>query len=372
MWKTLKACFIIERSNRSNIFTLLFMSLLIVGFMYIASDEYYNNPISESTNEYQSASAAVSKFQVVDLNQVENSDSLFGYLTKLRQSIALKLAALKTEKQDMLYAAQDQIYKQRNKLYEKEDFEIIEDQIPASIHNERELAYVNALKEGNIPFQQDSLEYWPFLLAIFSLIGFLWFPFLSFYTSGIMIEDFRHTSLLKGYPVRFDQYVIAKSVMKFFMILSFIALIFIISLPLIKYKGLGEASYPVILYNGEAVSFTIPQFILLSIAMMIVITIFTLLLSIIMNMLFKNMYLTLFVQLILYFIPIMFPAVFSWLPYNPFNYLNFNMVFEGGPLALKNPVDVTFITGFILLAICIAAMLIIVQRFLSAGRLKRG
>jgi hypothetical protein len=372
MWKALKTCFIIERSNRSNIFTLLFMTLLIVGFMYIASDEFYNNPIFEGTNEYQSASAAVSKFQVVDLNQVENADSLFGYLTKLRQSIALKLAALKTERQDMLYAAQDQIYKQRNKLYEKDDFAKIEDQIPASIYNERELVYVNALQEKEIPFQQNALEYWPFLLSIFSMIGFLWFPFLSFYTSGIMIEDFRHTTLLKGYPVRFDQYVIAKSVMKFMMILSFIALIFIVSLPLIKYKGLGESAYPVVIYNGSVVAYTIPQYILLSIAMMIVVTLFTLLLSIIMNMLFKNMYLTLFIQLILYFVPIMFPVMFSWLPYNPFNYLNFSMVIEGGQLALKNPVDVTFMTGFILLAICIIIMLIVVQRFLSAGRLKRG
>ena len=155
------------------------------------------------------------------------------------------------------------------------------------------------------------------------------------------------------------------------MIFSFIVLIFIISLPLIQIKGIGVANYPVIVYNGTPIAYSIPQYILLCIGIMFVITIFTLLLSIIFNMIFKNLYITLFIQLILYFLPILFPSLISVLPYNPFNFLNFNMILEGGTLGISNPVDVTFIDGFIMLSICIVIMLIIVQRFLSTGKLKR-
>ena len=155
------------------------------------------------------------------------------------------------------------------------------------------------------------------------------------------------------------------------MIFSFIALIFIISLPLIQIKGIGESNYPVIVYTGTPVAFTIPQYILLCIGIMFVITTFTLLLSIIFNMIFKNLYITLFIQLILYFLPILFPSLISVLPYNPFNFLNFNMILQGETLGLSNTVDLTFFDGLITLSICIVIMLIIVQRFLSTGKLKR-
>lgn len=371
MWKTLKTCLIIERSNKNNLYTLLFVALLIVGFMFISSNENYGNPIVDATTEYQSISTAMSKFQIVNVNAEENINSTLSNLTKLRQMISLKVAALKMEKEDMLHSAANTVINLRDSLYESEEFSLVKDLIPPKIHNENERAFINALEEGNVKLNQESLQYWQFLLIVFSIIGVAWFPFLSLYTSSIMIEDFRHTSILKGYPVRFDQYVIAKSMTKVFLIFSFILLIFIISLPLIQIKGIGIANYPVIVYQGTPVAYTIPQYILLCLGIMFIITIFTLLLSIIFNMIFKNLYITLFIQLIFYFLPILFPSLISVLPYNPFNFLNFNMILEGGTLGLSNPVDITFIDGFITLSICIVIMLFIVQRFLSVGKLKK-
>lgn len=371
MWRTLKTCLIIERSNRSNLYSFLFVIALIAGFMYIASDENFNNPLNESTSEYQSASSAISKFQVVDVNEVKNDGNLFGSLTRLRQALSLKLVALKAEKEDMLHSGLTRIIKYRDEIYASKDYPLVRDQIPAQIQNENERIMFNTLKEKEIIYNQDPLQYWQFLLAIFAFIGIAWFPLLSFYTSGIMIEDFSHSSILKGYPVRFSQYVIAKSFTKLLMIVSFIILIFIVSLPLIYYKGIGVADYPVIVYNGDSVAYTIPQYIFLCISIMFIIAIFTLLLSIILNMVFKNMYITLFIEMLLFFLPIIFPSLVSLMPYNPFNFLNFNMIIEGGSLSLIDPVDITYKVGFIVLFVCIAVLLMIVQRFLSTGKLKR-
>ena len=371
MWKTLKTCLIIERSNKSNLYSLLFVSLLIIGFMFIASNKNFGNPIVDATTEYQSISTAMSKFQIVDVNAVENNNSTFSELTKLRQMISLKIAALKMEKEEMLHTATNQVINLRDSLYKTDEFNIVKDLIPPEIHNEKERTFINALMERDVNLDQESLQYWQFLLIVFSTIGVAWFPFLSLYTSGIMIEDFQHSSILKGYPVRFDQYVVAKSITKFILIFSFILLIFIISLPLIQIKGIGVANYPVIVYQGTPVAYTIPQFILLCLGFMFIITVFTLLLSIILNMIFKNLYITLFIQLIFYFLPILFPSLISVLPYNPFNFLNFNMILQGDTLSLSNPVDITFSDGIVTLIICIVIMLVIVQKFLSVGKHKR-
>ena len=371
MWKTLKSCLIIERSNKGNLYSLVFVALFIIGFMFIVSDDNFGNPLVDTNTEYQSISTAMSKFQIVDANAPENSDTTYSKLIQLRQMISLKSAGLKMDKEEILYKASNRMINLRDAVYKSEEYNLVKDLVPPKIHNENERAFVNALWEREITLNQDSLQYWQFLLIVFSVIGIAWFPFLSLYTSGIMIEDFQHSTILKGYPVRFDQYVIAKGITKLFLILSFIALIFIISLPLIQVKGIGVANYPVIVYSDSPVAYTIPQYILLCLTIMFVITIFTLLLSIIFNMIFKNLYITLFIQLILYFLPILFPSLISVLPYNPFNFLNFNMILDGGTLAISNPVDVTFFDGFIILSICILIMLIIVQRFLSTGKLKR-
>ena len=371
MWKTLKTCLIIERSNKSNLYSLLFVAIIIVGLMFVASDENFGNPLVDATTEYQSLSSAMSKFQVVDVNAIDNIDTTFGLLTRTRQAVSLKSAGLKIENEELLNKASLRVIDYRDALYETADFDLVKDLVKPKVHNDNERVFINALIEREVIQKQEPLQYWQFILSIFTIIGIAWFPFLSFYTSGIMIEDFRHTTILKGYPVRFDQYVIAKSITKLFMIFSFIVLIFIISLPLIQFKGVGVANYPVIVYNDSPTAYTIPQYLLLCIGIMFVITIFTLLLSIIFNMIFKNLYITLFIQMILYFLPILFPSLISTLPYNPFNFLNFNMIIEGDTLGLTNPVDVTFIDGFITLSICIVIMLIIVQRFLSTGKLKR-
>ena len=372
MWRTLKTCLIIERSNRSNLYSFLFVIALIVGFMYIASDDNFKNPLSESTSEFQSTSSAISKFQVVDVvDETTEEDNIYGSLTRLRQAISLKLAAFKTDSEDMFYAAYKRIFKAREEIYASEDYPIVRDLIPTEIHNDNERLLIETLQEKEILYTQDPLHYWQFLLAIFAFIGIAWFPLLSFYTSGIMIEDFRHSSILKGYPVRFSEYVISKSFTKLLIIVGFIVLIFIVSLPLIHYKGIGVSDYPVVIYNGESVAYTIPQFILLCVGIMLIISIFTLLLSIIFNMVFKNMYITLFIEMLLFFLPIIFPSLVSLIPYNPFNFLNFNMILEGGSLMLTNPVDITYKAGFIVLFICIAVMLLIVRRFLSTGKLTR-
>lgn len=371
MWRTLKMFFLIERTNRSNYFVLLLVAACIVGFMFYASSEKVSNPLVETTAEYQSASSALSKFQVIDVNDEGDGSNVFGNITKQRQAIALKLAALNMDREPMYYKGSIKLLDVREKIYSMDGFEIVQDLIPAKIHSDRERLFIQTLLDKEIHYKQEPLAYLPFLLTLFSVIGAVWFVFLSIYTSNIMIEDFRHTSILKGYPIKFNQYVIAKSMTKFGMVLGFIALIFVISLPLIHYKGLGDQAYPVIIYNGGIEAYSIVQYIGLSIVFMIVITIFALLLSIILNVLLKNLYLTMFVELILFFLPVLFPQLISMIPYNPFNFLNFNMIIEGGQLELANPVDINFKDGLIVLVISILLMLVAIKAFLTSGKLKR-
>jgi hypothetical protein len=95
------------------------------------------------------------------------------------------------------------------------------------------------------------------------------------------------------------------------------------------------------------------------------------LLSIILNVLLKNMYLTLFVHFILFFLPIIFPSLISFFPYNPFHFMNFNEILNGMPVDLPKSVDITMNEGLLLMVICILIMLFIIKTFFSTGKIKR-
>ncbi|CAM5179524.1 ABC-2 type transport system permease protein OS=Ureibacillus acetophenoni OX=614649 GN=SAMN05877842_103175 PE=4 SV=1 [Ureibacillus acetophenoni] len=147
-----------------------------------------------------------------------------------------------------------------------------------------------------------------------------------------MIDDFKHTSLIKGYPISFDKYVAAKGISTMSIILVFILEIFLCSLPLIYFRGLGDPNYPVAVFDGNYEIYSITKYIGISVLYMIFIAIFVILLSIILNVLLKNMYLTLFVEMFLFALPLLFPRLVSLIPFNPFNYINFTDLLDGKSL----------------------------------------
>lgn len=371
MWKLLKTNFIIEKTSKKNIFAFLFVALFVFGLAIYMENEEIGNLVKSKTSEFQNLESAVSQFQVMDATEGSGSSDIYKNIVQQKRLVALQRAATKMDHPDMFLNTAIDLAKLRNEAFDLDGYEEVAVYLPTKTENQMESIFYNYLNTFEIPIFTDSLSFYQFLIFLFGILGSIWFIFISFYTSGIMIEDFRHTSLIKGYPIPFDQYVVAKGISTLVIIVVFIVELFLCSLPLIYFRGLGDFSYPIAVFDGDFQIYSIVQYIGVCVLYMICISIFVILLSIILNVLLKNMYLTLFVQLFLYVLPILFPTMISLVPFNPFNYMNFTILLSGQSLDLHQPVELNITFGLLYIGISIVLMVIVIKLFLSTGKLRR-
>ncbi len=366
----LKTLFILEKTDKKNIFSILLVAIFVIGMVVFVNAEDLGNSTKEKSGEYQTVKMALNKFQKEDASEDGDGSDLYKNIVKQYHSVSKQVMALKTDRPQLYFDAAIDLTELRRQAFEMEDYERVANNLPTKIENELDYAYYQYLKKNELDLSLNTFNFFQFFAFLFSVVGAIWFVFISLYSSNSMIEDFRHTSLIKGYPISFGQYVLAKCMTSMGIVIIFIIELVVCSLPLIYFKGLGDAAYPVSVFTGEVTIYTIAQYVTVSVLYMIFIAIFTILLSIILNVLLKNVYLTLFVQLLLFIFPTLFPSLVKLMPYNPFNYLNFTSVLRGDALNLENPVALSSGDGLLTLGISIVLLMVMVNRFLTSGRLK--
>ncbi|MGE7988158.1 ABC transporter [Lysinibacillus fusiformis] len=369
--KALKVGLVIERANRRNLVALIAVVMIVFGFMFYIKAQAVGNQLIEKKGDYYSTQAILSKFQVKDASETGDGSDIFKNLTKQKSKIALQIATLTMDRQSMYYESSLQLAELRQEAFQLEGYNDIAELLPSKLQNSMDYLYFKWMNDAGRDTITDLFQYIPFLLFFFSYVGAGWYIFISFQTSSILLDDFEHSSLIQGFPVRFDSYILSKCMISLFTIITSFLLIFICASPLWIVNGIGNPQDPVGIYVGDAVLISSVQYIAMSLGYMFVISIFVMLLSIILNVLLKNMYLTLFVHFILFFLPMIFPSLISVFPYNPFNFMNFNDILRGVPVDLAQPVDITMNLGLIILFICIILMLFAIKTFFSTGKIKR-
>ncbi|MCY9548864.1 ABC transporter [Lysinibacillus xylanilyticus] len=369
--KALKVGLVIERANRKNLVALVAVAIIVFGFMFYINAQALGNQLVEKKGDYYSAQAILSKFQVKDASETGDGSELYKNLTKQKSNIALQIATLTLDKQTMYYETSLKLAELREEAFELEGYENVAELLPSKLQNSMDYLYFKRMNDEGKDTISDLFQYMPFLLFFFIHVGAGWYIFISFHTSSILLDDFEHSSIIQGFPIRFDHYILSKCIITFLSIVTSILLIFICAIPLWILNGLGNPLEPVAIYLGNATLISTIQYIAMSVGYMILISIFVMLLSIILNVLLKNMYLTLFVHFILFFLPMIFPSLISLIPYNPFNFMNFNDILRGLPVDLAKPVDITMNSGLIIMSISIILMLFVIKTFFSTGKIKR-
>lgn len=371
MRNVLKTVIMIEKSNKKNIVACIIVAVFVFGLMSFITTEEKGNLVKERTGDYQSVSSALYKFQIKDASEGGDGSDLYKNLVRQQRVISTQRMSVRMGIPDLYLETSLELADLRDAAFKMEGYKDVAMYLPSQTENELQRIYYQHLeKEGKFA-SQEPLSYFQFLGYLFSLIGSLWFIFISIYSCGILIEEFQHTSLIKGYPVSFGKYVMAKCSSSMLMTGMFILLLFICSLPLIFYHGLGDPFYPVAVYSGSIEVYSMIKYIGISVLYMILIALFAILLSVILNMLLKNMYLTMFVQLFFYTSPYLFPSMMSLVPFNPINYLNFSRILNGETLDLAKPAALHASDGLLVIGVCIVVMLVIVKAFFTAGKLKK-
>lgn len=370
MWRMLKTFLILEKSNKKNSLTSILVAVFILGMVLFVKSEDLGNLVKEKSNEFQSLSIALNKFQNVDATDSGNGSDLYKNLVLQQQYVVKQRMAIRMDRPELFVDTAIDLANLRANSFDMEGFDQVSNYLPSQKENQLDSVFYHYINKAGIPFSIESLSYFQFLAYLFGILGSIWFVFMSIYSCGIMIEEFRHTSLIKGYPITFVKYVLAKCISSMMIIGIFLLEIFVCSLPLLFFIGSGDPTYPIAVYNGIFEVYPIYQYIGISLLYMIGISIFTILLSIILNVVLKNMYLTLFLELLLFSIPMLFPNMMKLVPFNPFNYLNFPQVLNGQTLELAIPVVLTSTHGLVYIGLSIAIMVGIVKLFLSTGKLK--
>ncbi|MEK5480449.1 ABC transporter [Viridibacillus sp. FSL R5-0888] len=371
MWKMLRTFLILEKSNKKNIFACIIVALFVFGLVLFVKTEDLGNSVIEKSGEYQSLSSALNRFQNVDATDSGNGSDLYKNLVLQQQFVAKQRMALTMNLPELFLDTAIDLANLRAQSFDMEGFDDVAIYLPSKVENQLDSVFYQYMKETGILLTIDSLSFFQFLAYLFGVLGSVWFIFMCIYSCGIMIEEFQHTSLIKGYPIAFDKYVVAKCTSSMLIVGVFLLELFVCSLPLVYFKGLGNPSYPIAIFNGIFEAYPIYKYIGLSILYMISIAIFAILLSVILNVLLKNMYLTLFLELLLFIFPMLFPNMMNLVPYNPFNYLNFPNILNGQTLDLENPVILNSTYGLLYIWMSIAIMVISVKLFLTTGKLKR-
>ncbi|MFJ8460157.1 ABC transporter [Lysinibacillus xylanilyticus] len=369
--RALKVGLVIEGANRKNLVALLAVVMIVFGFMFYIKAQAVGNQLVEKKGDYYSAQAILSKFQIKDASETGDGSDLYKNLVKQKSTIALQIAALTMDKQSMYYETSFKLAELRQEAFELEGYKNVAELLPSKLQNSMDYLYFKKMIDEGKDTISDLFQYMPFLLFFFVHVGAGWYIFISFHTSSILLDDFEHSSIIQGFPVRFDHYILSKCIIAFLTIVTSILLIFICAIPLWILNGLGNPLEPIGIYVGNATLISTIQYIAMSVGYMILISIFVMLLSIILNVLLKNMYLTLFVHFILFFLPMIFPSLISLLPYNPFNFMNFNDILLGVPVDLAKPVDITMNLGLIIICISIILMLFVIKTFFSTGKINR-
>lgn len=371
MWNILKTIIVLEKSNKKNIFTFVIVALFVLGMIiYVKVGDFGNSQI-EKASEYQSLSIVLAKFQNVDATENGNGSDLYKNLVLQKQYITKQKMSITTKRPDLFLDTAIDLVKVRDESYKLEGYKEVANYLPSKIENEFDRVFYEYIKSTGMSLSVDLLSFFHFLTYLFGLLGGVWFVFMSIYSCGIMIDDFRHTSLIKGYPITFDKYVLGKCISSMILIGVFLIECIVCSLPLIYFRGLGDPSYPIAVYNGFVDVYPIYKYLIVAILYMICLSIFTILLSIILNMLLKNMYLTLFVELTLFVLPMFFPNLMNLVPFNPFNYLNFTQLLNGQTYNLATPENFTSTNGFVYIGISIVIMVAVIKIFLTTGKLTR-
>lgn len=251
--------------------------------------------------------------------------------------------------------------------------EEVRDIIPTLHQAESNLAFYTYLKEESIPIMTSRRQAAGFTLTLFDYFGIVAFMFLLLFSCGILSNDLNHQTMVKGYPLSYEQKTGSKIII--YTAASFISVVLLSGLAIgligLVY-GSGNFAYPVPFYSFQSVGVqTIVGYVFRYLLYVFILTIHVISLSAFLNKLTKNMYATLFMGTFLYFLPILFQNTSQLWHWLPLPFYNVTAVLSGEVAYSANLPHLNYIYGIGNLLLWSIGFLVIIylsQRLSSRNR----
>src|SRR5699024_3794277 len=157
----------------------------------------------------------------------------------------------------------------------------------------------------SIPIMTSRRQAAGFTLTLFDYFGIVAFMFLLLFSCGILSNDLNHQTMVKGYPLSYEQKSGSKIII--YTAASFISVVLLSGLAIRRIGliyGAANFAYPVPFYSSQSVGVqTTLGYVIRYLLYVFIFTIHVISLSAFLNTLTKNMYATLFAGTFLYFLP---------------------------------------------------------------------
>lgn len=371
MFRMLKTLLIVERTDKKTLFAILAIALFSLAISIYSYQTELGNPIAEKSNEALSVKVALNKFQVVDATEDGPGSPLYKNVVQQDHAFTRQGMSLKVDRPELYVESALRLTQLRKDAFTMDEYEKIADIMPQMIENELDYYYYSYLAQLESPPPFANYTYTEFLMYLLGFVGAFWFLMIAVYSSNIMIEDFRHTTLIKGYPIAFDRYVLAKVLVTWGVSCLFIGTLLLFSLPYGFLGEWGSLSSVIAIWNGEVELHTVLSYSAFAIVYMLLLSLVAIVSSVILNVLVRNIYITIFIQLGLVALPVMFPRLATLVPWYPYHYVNFPALLRGESLMGAFPAELSAWNGLIILSIYLVLLFALVKWFLSSGKLQR-
>lgn len=187
------------------------------------------------------------------------------------------------------------------------------------------------LKTNNLPRAVNNLSGVAYTIFFSSLLLTILSVIIIFFASDILISDYEHQTVIRGFPVSQTKRIWAKIITRGSLLYLNISLALLVGFITMSWRfESGPFDYPVGLYvSAGFTALPFSQYLIVLAISIPSLIMFILLMSTCLNILTKNLYLTLFIQLALFILPNFIPLINQLTYLLPFNYLNLQRVLTG-------------------------------------------
>lgn len=371
MFRMLKTLFIVERTDKKTLFAIIAIALFSLAISIYSYQIELGNPIAQKSNEALMVKAALNKFEVMDATEDGPGSPLYKNVVQQDTAFTRQGMSLKVDRPELYIDSALRLTQLRKDAFSMNEYEKIADVMPEMIENELDYYYYSYLAQLETPPPFAMYTYTEFIMYLLGFVGAFWFLMIAVYSSNIMIEDFHHTTIIKGYPIPFDRYVSAKVLVTWSITCLFLVTLVLFSLPYGFLGEWGNLSSAIAVWNGEVEVNAVLSYAGFAIGYMLLLSLVAIVSSVILNVLVRNVYITVFIQLGLVALPIMFPRLATLVPWYPYHYINFPALLRGESLMGAYPAELSAWMGIIVLAVYLVILFSFVKWFLSSGKLQK-
>lgn len=352
------------KETKNKIMFLIFtVFLLFVYFLIVVQG---TGKIEQEQAEQMNASRIAISSIAATNSENEETSTLYENIYQQQQLLSQQDNGIRFEDRDWYLDSAIELAQLQIELYDYTEFNELDTPLRSiipSIHTARkELTRSTYIRDNDTPIMYDQDNAAGFMMNYFSTFGVVAFLFLLLCSGSLLTNDLDHETMVKGYPVTYRQKIVSKiliyTVASFFSIFAITGLAGLIVWVI---KGIGDFTYPMIVYNqGFYQAIPIAQYTLIYFGYLVILTIHVVSFSAFLNTLLKNVYATLLGGVVCFAIPLVAQNWIGWLWWTPIPYYNPFAILSGDIAYLANHEHLTLVYGGGVLLIWSMVFLIIV------------